>query len=304
MRDRERFLPFHPRRHVRALQKIEDLNDLYFPSPREIGPIRMGYAEIRTLFKSHCSGGRRGRAGATEEIFGVPNRTDLLLSEAREMWGSFISHFRAEVEHRMGSFGVSRYGYSIQVVDVRCRLDQRTKHLNLYALVELLDGQLNPMLLGGQSVESFYTAPVAYILSCCEDVKSRRARPILTGRAMREAVLSLQDTVHEGGLSALRRPIRSSFIFNTLCDAIAKKEDGVSQVAGHLIASMEERQELLGNCLAHEEIAHSIRSIYQSARAPGFAAYEVTAVINRRSRHFNVIMRRRYDLGTIVTEVR
>jgi hypothetical protein len=303
MRDKDRFAPFHPSEHDRMLYQMEELHETYFPSDSEIGPIRRGYPEIASLYRAHCSTRDESSCGSRGRPFSLRFRNkdyhDAALDDAREMSHSLIATFRNEVRERMAGLQISKHGYSIAVLDIRCRHNPAGAYPDVFALVELTDGKLCPSLLRGDYVQSFYKAPVAYVLSTDGETGVSRAKPIMTQTAVRELLAPLTTP-----LDALKRPIRSSIAFSMVCDAIAKNIDGLSFISHKVASSLSGNPDLLGTSPSHERIAHSIDSITKRGSASGNTSYLVEGVFDGERRTFEVAFKRNYRLGTVMAFAR
>jgi len=303
MPEKDRFAPFHPSEHDRMLYRMEELHETYFPSDSEIGPIRRGYQEIQSLYRAHRSERDENSCGSRGRPFSLRFRNqdyhDAALDDAREMSRSLIATFRNEVRERMAGLQISEHGYSIALLDIRCRHNPTGTSPDVFALVELTDGKLCPSLLRGDYVQSFSKAPVAYALSTDGGTGVSRAKPIMTQTAVRELLAPLTTP-----LDALKRPIRSSIAFSMVCDAIAKNIDGLSFISQQVASSLSATPVLLSTSPSHERIVHSIHSITKRSPALGNTTYLVEGIFDGERRTFEVAFKRNYRLGTVMAFAR
>jgi hypothetical protein len=222
--------------------------------------------------------------------------------KARCIGRALIGDFRAEVQRTLGEFGISEHSYSVVVLDVSFRRSRSNDTSpRVFALVELRDSNLNPMIIHGNTIESFVYGPTAYLLSY--DGKVRAAQPIFTTTTAKEAVRSMEDTLEDGGIKRLRRPIRSSIVFSLICDAIAKDVNGTNYLADKVVASISAQPAMLGTASTHEEIASSVRRISQIVSPRGIATYLVKCRLEGEIREFAVRLKRDYKCGTLSAAV-
>jgi hypothetical protein len=153
------------------------------------------------------------------------------------------------------------------------------------------------MLVRGACIESFYHAPMAYILS--QQGNTRSAQPLFTITAAKEAVVSMEDALEARGLRGLLRPIRASVVFSLICDAIAKVVDPTSFIADKVMTESLSRAAMLNTNSLNGKIAKSIELIAKTDVKKGLAAYRVECSLDGKRQEFTVAVGRAYPSGRL-----
>lgn len=200
------FPPFNPSQFSTMLDEVRKLPENYHPTDAEFGKTLRGHAEINKLYRSACFDGRRGPS--VKMHFNPHTASDA------EAFNQLFCEFRNEQASFAQQHGIHPDGYATCILDHS--LLTEGDESSYFLLVEVLDGNLHPSILGPGSVESFTQGPVAMMIGTTQKPGSEFACPIFTRLAFRELTHRLASTP----LAQLQRSPTPSHAYALLCDAI------------------------------------------------------------------------------------
>lgn len=204
----QNFPAFRPEDFSRALEEVKGLPDNYRPKPEELQKSVRGYAEVNRMYHAACFDGRRGPYVRMHFNPSVGVDANILTDLSEK--------FFAQVGDMAAHYKIPKEGYSICIQDKSCLIIK--DEYEYFMLAEILDGHLRPTIIGPGCVDSFMTAPVAFVVGFNGKVDVGFMFPIFTVLAFREVVKKVSETpLHE-----LQRIPTPSHGFSLICGAICR----------------------------------------------------------------------------------
>ncbi len=285
----ENFRPFDPQDLDRFLKELSGPAISFHPADADLRQSPRGYSEINQMYHRALFD-RRGTSVRLEF-----NPRD---PEHKGMLDRIQYDISQELRTLAQRYEIPRHGFSASVQDRSVIIGKGTSEY--YLRVEVLDGNLRPVILTDGCVQSFKKAPVAFIASWETRTGETFARPMLTTTAFNEVMAHLRTTP----LDILREFPTPNYAFLMICNAMQKYIDDRDR-RGDLGIFVDDREytgQYLSSAREYEGVAREISELevtggYYSPRVA------VVSTIDGEQVKFDIEVKRHYNFGWIAAQV-